>query len=281
MKFRIVWIDDSGSWIKSVSSDVEDIFKNLTFIPDIEPFEETEPAKKFILSTYADLILVDCNLPGGVRGDKFIKELRSERCFAHVIFYSQDADNLQTMNEDEHFIHVTRRDDILATLKIVADQAHSKYKHPAFMRGLLLSEFIDLENLMEDLISQCFKGEEDYIKRTVIQKGGESFSLGAKKKFITRLIKESGAENEELKEKLDKVSFTSTQFERNVIAKRNVLAHAHPKYDPESGKITLVSAIENVDFNADWFHKTREQIHVQKQKIRSLINLKLYLVVNP
>lgn len=281
MKFRIIWIDDSRTWVKSVQAEVEEAFEGFDFDPVIEWFQETEPAKESILGAYADLILVDCNLPENIRGDEFIKDLRRHRCFAHVVFYSQDAENLQSMEEDDHFIHVTHRNDMTDTLQNVADQAYRKYKHPAFMRGLLLSEFIDLENLMENLISQCFKGESDYFKQTIIHKGGESFSLSTKKKFIDRLIKESKEKDDVCSQKLAEVNFSSSQFDKHVIKKRNVLAHAYPEYDPESGKISLVSAIDNVDFSSDWFHETREKIHEQKQKIRSLISLNLYEIVNP
>lgn len=281
MKFKIVWIDDSRTWVKSVESEVKDAFEGLEFDPNIEWFQDTNSAKESILGAYADLLLIDCTLPEGVRGDEFIKELRINRCFAHVVFYSQDADNLQAMEEDKHFIHVIHRDDIADTLESVADQAYRKYKHPAFMRGLLLSEFIDLENLMENLISQCFKGESDYFKQTIIHMGGESFSLAAKKKFIVRLIKEAIEKDGSFTEKLKEIDFTSSQFDKHVTNKRNVLAHAYPEYDHDSGKITLVSAIDNVDFNAEWFHETREKIHEHKSKVRSLIDMNLYQVVNP
>ncbi len=281
MKFKIIWIDDSRTWVKSVYSEVKDAFINLELVPEIIEFQETEPAKKAILDTYADLILVDHTLPGGMRGDEFIRELRTNRCFAHVVFYSQDADNLQAMNEDKHFIHVTHRDSITGTLENVADQAYRQYKHPAFMRGLLLSEFIDLENLMETLISQCFKGEADYFQRTVIHKGGESFSLYTKMKFITRLISESIDKDSTLKGTFDAIGFTANKFDKSIVKKRNVLAHAYPEYDIATGCITLMSAINTVVFNADWFHETRDDIHKHKQMIRKLLGMELYKLVNP
>jgi len=282
MKFRIIWIDDSKIWVKSVQAEVEEAFEKYDFAPTIDWFQETETAKKLILEGYADLILVDCNLPGDSSGDEFIKSLRKNRCFAHVVFYSQDANNLQSMEGDDHFIHVVQREDMTDTLQNVADQAYSKYRHPAFMRGLLLSEFIDLENLMEDLISQCFKGESNYFMQTIIHKCGESFSLSVKLKFILRLIRESeGMDDACKKKKLLDVGFTGSAFGKHVIKKRNALAHAYPQYDPESGKISLVSASDNIDFGAAWFHDTREKIHEQKNKIRSLISLRLYEIVNP
>lgn len=281
MKFNIFWVDDSKVWVKSVHDDLVEKFSDLDFVPEIMCFEEVTRAREAILNTYADLILVDCNLPDNVRGDDFIRELRKNRCFAHVIFYSQDADNLGALDEDKHFIHVTHRDAISDVFETVADQAYRKYKHPAFMRGLLLSEFIDLENLIEDLISQCFKTEEEYFRKNIIHKGGESFSLATKQKFVARLMKEALLKKPDLAEAFKKIPFSTTQFDKHIISKRNILAHAHPKYDPRTGQITLISAIDNVDFNGDWFHETREKIHVHKTMVKALLDINLYQVVNP
>lgn len=280
MKFRIVWIDDSKTWVRSAYSDVEDAFTEREFTPEIMEFQDTAPAKKEILSTYADLILVDHTLPGGMRGDEFIKELRAHRCFAHVVYYSQHTENLQAITEDKHFIHVTHRDHIDSTLESVADQAYRQYKHPAFMRGLLLSEFIDLERLMEELISLSFRGEKNYFRQTIIESGGESFSLVSKQKFISRMIKRAVESNPQAKDRINDVGFTSSGFKAHIIDKRNVLAHAHPAYDSDSGKITLESSIGNVDFNGEWFHATRENIHLHKSKIRNFMEIGLQDLAN-
>lgn len=281
MKFKIIWIDDSNTWVKSIQRDVTEAFESMDFAPEIEVFQETTKAKALILRSYVDLILVDCNLPDGSRGDAFIKELRQCRCFAHVIFYSQDSDNLTALQEDKHFIHVTPRDSISEILEQVADQAYRKYKHPAFMRGLLLSEFIDLENLMEDLISSCFKNESDFFRKNIIHKGGESFSLAAKQKFIMRLINDAKILDDGLKDKIQTINLSSSQFDKCIIKKRNILAHAYPSYDADTGKIKLVSAIEDINFDSDWFHETREGIHEHKRKIHDLAAMELHKIVNP
>ncbi len=280
MKIKVIWIDDSRTWVRSVQAELEEAFSDNGLDPEINVYQQTENALTPILESYVDLVLVDCNLPG-MRGDEFIKLLRRERCFAHIVFYSQDAVNLQTLEEDRHFLHVAHRDDITETIEVVADQAYRKYKHPAFMRGLLLSEFIDLENLMEDLIVQCFKDEGDYFRETVIHKGGESYTLAAKQKFISRLINAAKEGDSELVDKLDNVGFTANRFSEKIMKKRNVLAHAYPKYDDGTGDISLISSIDNIDFNATWFYETREVIHEHKQKIRNLLELNLYQVVNP
>ena len=42
MKFRIIWIDDSERWVGSVTTELEDAFKQVYFTPIIEKFVEIE-----------------------------------------------------------------------------------------------------------------------------------------------------------------------------------------------------------------------------------------------
>lgn len=296
MKFRIIWIDDSERWVNSVSDELEDAFSSVQFTPIVEKFGAVnEESRASINNNYLDLLIIDCNLPG-VNGDEFIHELRRNRCFSHVIFYSQESKNLNLVQGDKHFSHVTHRDDFSTVIEEVADQAYRKYNHPAFMRGLLLSEFIDLESLLDDLVSSCFKGESSYFKESIINKGGESFSLATKQNFTCRLIKDASAKftkdlltkdeeliagNEKILAKLAEINFTSSSFSKKIIRRRNILAHAHPTYDSETGKITLISAFPDVDFTGDWFFETRNFIHDYKNKIKSIISLNLIEAVNP
>jgi len=281
MKYRIIWIDDSPKWVRSVRDDLVEIFESKSFDLEIEEFERVGEARVAIESNYVDLILVDCNLPDNTSGDKFISELRTNRCFAHIVFYSYDAKNLQLLIEDKHFLHITHRNDIFDTLESVSEQAYRKYHHPAFMRGLLLSEFIDLENLMEDLVVQCFKGEGDYFRDTIINKGGENYSLAAKLKFIRRLLKEVLEADSSRKSEIDDIAFSSNQFQKKIMDRRNILAHAYPKYDDKTGEIALISSFPVVDFNSDWFHETRDEIYKHKNKLRKIYGLELINIINP
>lgn len=281
MQFKIFWIDDSLKWVQSVRDQIEEAFTTQHFIPDISHFGEAELARAPILGSYADLILVDCNLPKDTRGEVFIKSLRQNRCFAHVLFYSQDANNLTALQADRHFLHVSHRDGIIDTCHEIAEQAFRKYKHPAFMRGLLLSEFIDLENVMEDLIVQCFKSEGEYFRKSILYKGGESYSLSTKQKFISRLIKEAAAINPDINKAIATINFTGAQFNEKILNRRNILAHAHPEYQDQAGSIILKSSIADIDFNWNWFHETRESIHNFKNMMREIINLNLQKIVNP
>jgi len=281
MKFRIIWIDDSKTWVRSVRSSLEDAFILNKFEPVIDVFQEVDPAREVIANNYVDLIIVDCNLPNGMNGDEFIKELRSNRCFAHIIFYSNAEKNLQILIEDKHFLHITHRDNISDTLDIVAEQAFRKYRHPAFMRGLLISEFIDLENLMEDLIVQCFKDEGGYFRHTILNRGGESYSLSSKDKFIRGIINDVKEKDKSFNQQFEDIGLSGRFFQEKIIKRRNILAHARPEYDSENGKIILISSSPEVNFDGDWFHETREYIHTYKNKLRKIIDLDLHLIVNP
>ena len=281
MNFRIIWIDDSTTWVNSVIDSLVEAFEDVRFNPIIQNFGSIDDsARNAISNNYLDLLIIDCNLPG-MNGNDFIGELRADKCFSHIIFYSQDANNLRLIQQDDHFSHVTHRDNFSNLIEQVADQAYRKYNHPSFMRGLLLSEFIDLEGLLDDLISQCFKSESSYFRESIINKGGESFSLNAKLKFVVRLVRDSKAINRDIVQSLVNIDFTSNGFSEKIIKRRNILAHAYPLYDTVTGKITLKSSFDDVDFTGDWFFETRGYIHDYKNKVKLLISSNLFSIVNP
>lgn len=280
MKLKIIWIDDSTTWVRSVKADVEEALKQEGFTLEINEYQNTDEAYVAIFDSYVDLILVDCNLPGQDNGDQFITRLRKNRCFAHIVYYSEDVTNLATVKADKYFQHTSPRADITNTLEEVSEQMYRKYHHPAFMRGMLLSEFIDLENLMEGLIASFFKQEADFFKENIIYKGSESFSFSTKQKFISRMLKHEKL-TADIKAKADVINFTSKQFDEKILKSRNVLAHAYPAYDEVSGVIKLMSNIKEVAFTSEWFHQTREDIHLFKNKIKDISSLNLHEVINP
>jgi CheY-like chemotaxis protein len=281
MKLRIIWIDDSKTWVRSVRGDIEDALTKEGFSLEIVEFQNTDEAYEAIFDNYVDLILVDCNLPGQDNGDQFISRLRRNRCFAHILYYSQDVNNLATVEADKYFQHTSHRDDITSKLEEVSDQMYRKYHHPAFMRGMLLSEFIDLENLMEDLIASFFKNEAHFFKENIIYKGAESYSFSTKQKFISRIVAHKNLTGSEKETQLTAIGFSGNQFEKKILKSRNVLAHAFPEYDEASGTIKLMSYNNEVAFTPEWFHETREDIHLFKKKIRDIKKLNLPEVVNP
>lgn len=280
MKLRIIWIDDSITWVRSVKADIEEALTQEGFTLEIIEYQNTDDAYLAIFENYVDLILVDCNLPGQDNGDQFIARLRKNRCFAHIVYYSQDVKNLATVKADKYFQHTSARDGITDTLAEVSDQLYRKYHHPAFMRGMLLSEFIDLENLMEELIAGFFKNEAEFFKENIIYKGGESYSFSTKQKFISRMLKhEKLSEADKLN--VTNIDLSTSSFGKKILDTRNVLAHAFPAYDEVSETIKLMSNIKEVEFTSDWFHQTREDIHSFKKKIRDISSLNLHEVINP
>lgn len=281
MKLRIIWIDDSTSWVRSVREDVAEALIKEGFTLEIIEYQNTDEAYAAIFDNYVDLILVDCNLPGEDNGDQFIARLRKNRCFAHIVYYSQDVANLANVKAEKYFQHTAHRDEITTKLEEVSDQMYRKYHNPAFMRGMLLSEFIDLENLVEGLIASFFKNESEFFKENVIYKGGESYSFTTKQKFISRMLKHEKLRGTDKEALVEQINFKSDPFQKKIIDSRNVLAHAYPEYDEASGTIKLMSNIKEVEFTPEWFHQTREDIHLFKKKIRDISSLNLLEVINP
>ena len=279
MKHRVVWIDDSHTWVRSVREELEDCFSEKGFDIDLIHRESYDDAKPDIHENYVDLILLDYGLPG-LKGDDIIKELRKSRCFAQIVFYSQESERLACQEGDDHFLHVVERDKIDGTLEILADQAYRKYHHPFFMRGLLLSEFIDLENCLDRVVSNLFGDHSDFFHEYMVYKSGEAFSFSAKAKFLHRVLRDIKKDKPETVAKLDEIGFANNSFLERIIKNRNVLAHAHPEFVEDSSKIQLRSSISDVVFDGEWFHSIRETIYGYKKVFGQLEDLDLQDLAN-
>lgn len=284
MKYNIVWIDDRKDWVDSVIDSVRRSFDKREFVADIQCFETVSSARGVIPVNYVDLIIIDYNLPDGMKGNEFIAELREKRCFSEILFYSQDIGNVEGHEEDMHFLHISDKEGVEDKTEEIAEQAYRKYRNPAFIRGLLLSEFIDLENAIEDLMVDCFRAEGEYFRDSIIYKLGPSVGFEQKKKYVCTMIKSAKEKDEsgEISAALDVINFTSNGFTEKIIKNRNVLAHAYPYYDPDNKTISLKSSVGDINnFNSDWFHEVRENIHKYKQKVKQIREMNLIEVINP
>ena len=273
MKFRVVWVDDSKDWVELKETEIRGHFK-APFDLDLLCFEDVDSARETFEHKYIDLVLVDCNL-GDISGDSFILELRRNRIFSQIIFYSEDRKNLNKLKAANFFLRKVHRDNLADAVEEVVSNADELYRNPAFMRGVLLSEFIDLENFMEELISEAFESKADLFREMIINKHDAGFTFNAKLKFVMRLI-DMAEKNTALKDELDGLKFSDNSFRKKILDKRNILAHAHPHYNEKTGSITLISPIKNVNFSSNWFHTTREDIYEFKQKIKGLLQLDIF-----
>ena len=87
IEYKILWVDDSPDWVRSVKDNITSHLAGKGYEPKIE-LEESGDRVDTSKLTDIDLIIIDYQLPGD-NGDKLIKQVRDKECLTQIVFYSQ------------------------------------------------------------------------------------------------------------------------------------------------------------------------------------------------
>lgn len=161
LSYSILWFDDDKDFFDSLPKEpIETEIASWGFLPKIFPvhnateFNQHTPFEKF------DMIVVDFNL-GDERGDKFIKDVRDQKVFTEIIFYStSESSELWRAVHDKQLegVFVTNKRGIEQKLLRVAHQSVRKVLDLENMRGIVMSEVGDLDALLEDIFVHAMNG---------------------------------------------------------------------------------------------------------------------------
>lgn len=257
--YNILWVENEKDWLEPSLDFVRDIIEEngfeLNYLEksseaEIESLlQEKEPLKEF------DLILVDFQLDGGDRGNKIIENIRNHNIYTDVIFYSQDTEGVRQAIKDHWldgiYCSSRNRDDFQNKFEKVFKTTIKKIQHISTMRGLVLSETSQLDNIIEEILVNFFANrseEEQLILKKYIIKDLLTDSHKSNSAKISAL--KDDMKNEELvshrlfdaykkmrttgkileilnkKGVIDKTTFIK-EYGEEVIDMRNNLAHAN------------------------------------------------------
>lgn len=199
LSYNILWIENEHEWLEPSLEFVKDVVEENGF--DLKPtlrsseaeitelLVDAEPFKNF------DLILVDFQLDKGDRGNKIIENIRNHKIFTEVIFYSQDTEGVRQAIKDHWldgiYCSSRNRNDFEFKFEKVFLTTIKKIQHISTMRGLVLSETSQLDNLIDEILQSFFNKKS----------GKETEQL--KNYIIDDLIKTSAKNNYQKAERLD------------------------------------------------------------------------------
>lgn len=279
LAYNILWIENEKEWLEPNIDFAQDVVEENGFElnyttksseSEIEDMlKDEEPLKDF------DLILVDFQLDSGDRGNKIIENIRDHKIFTEVLFYSQDSEGVRQAIKDHWLdgIYCSSRnsDDFQYKFEKVFKTTVKKIQHISTMRGLVLSETSQLDNIIEKILVDFFanRGEEEQaiLKKYIIKDCLISSHKSNTKKIeaLSEEIDNSELVNHRLfdaykkmraagkiieiiknAEIIDKASFVK-EYDEEVIQMRNDLAHANEGED--NGKKVLKTINGNKEFD--------------------------------
>ena len=77
VKFRILWFEDTKTWLKNEKENVEDLLREHCLVPEIDCFDGDEINVERITDRKYDLILMDYMLAEEKTGDTIAQIIRS------------------------------------------------------------------------------------------------------------------------------------------------------------------------------------------------------------
>lgn len=255
LKYKILWVDDLKDDFAKEEKSLRTFVKSLFFEPQIDFCEDLESAKEFVNSEKYDVIFSDYNIDED-RGDDFISFIRNNSVNTEVLFYSgQSALPDKKLDRVSFFFESTTRweDKLLKKMKDLILLTVGKMNDLNNLRGLVMAEVSELDNLMEDIIREYYSKkspdspEWSRFKNHVIKDMHKSTLRNVKNGFFD--IKKDSCQTEEQKckkncehiwmdaenieEILPHFEFDSAKKARSIheIAKKNKIDFSYKDYE--------------------------------------------------
>jgi len=244
-----------------------------------------------------DLIILDLNLNNSIQGSDLIPKIRDNKIVADILFYSDDLtkydEKLKTLGNLDGVYFFRGRKGLTQKIISLIHKSIKKHQTVSNLRGLVISEAIDLEAKMSKIIIKFFglldHPREDLFFEKILDP--EVFMLGKKAGLINSICKklkeelskktEGAKKGEKEKEKkliidINKIHDTCSKAEDEIVKIRNVLSHVQPSKDNPNVLITKVKGYETIEINEDWCIKTRKNLLKHSENLDNLMN-KIYV----
>lgn len=182
LSFNVLWVEDQPSLVMSQARAIAARMEEQGF--DFEPVycssitEVRERVADEVFKDDVDLILVDWDLGGGVRGQDVISEIRDSIHFKDVIFYSAMANAgdlrqlaLQTGLEGTYCV---TRQELVSEVIGVFESLVKKVLDLDHTRGIVMGATCDIDFMVEESLTRVHElldepGRERVLKKAVKQ----------------------------------------------------------------------------------------------------------------
>ena len=264
LNYRIHWVDDTPEWVDSVRGPIERDYADSEIALGIVTEENGNEIEAQLLVAPIDLVVLDYNLPDKT-GIELIRQIRGGGNLTEIVFYSQD-NTKQSEFANWDGVHSCLRDEADAKLRSVIDRFIDRTKNVAILRGMIISEAIDCENYLTEIILKLFGDRSDIFQEKILNKAYLDFEK--KRMFVTSVLNDKrkslqghGADQNTLSN-VDACIGCIGQMKSEIVDQRNILAHS-AKSVGEDGILTLKGLKgkgAGITFDNTWKNTIRENI---------------------
>lgn len=301
--YKILWIEDQMHSIRGKKRVISNYIENEKGfeleIKYIETFQQFKDEIGFDSLKNYDLLLIDLNLDDdeSADGNKIIESIRNNNIYTEIIFYSSHYENLLTLLKENvpEGIFTSERKQIDTKAKKIIDVTLHKIQDVNNLRGLIMAEVAELDRIKKNII-QKFNKEADsdfkkYIKEDVFSKIKDDLTSlkclvkvvesefshdeinleELQNNFFYDSFKKSRTVNKIKSKKCNEIDFKHEDYRKDVIAKRNVLAHQKEEEDAD-GKFLLYPNGNRLEFTEEHCIQIRKDIKKYKNLLEQISN---------
>jgi hypothetical protein len=273
LEYKIFWIDDDDELPRALEEALNLEFDD-HFDFDIEVEGDGSNLEAKLASEPIDLLVLDWNIGGEKSGLDLIRELRASGELTEIIFYSQD-DGVQDACREFPGVHACTKVEADSKISALINRFLERSKNVAIMRGMIISEAIDLENRLTDIVIDLFGDRSELFRYRVMNK--RIFDFGKKHTFLMGVLKDFIREQEESDEPdanlvariRDKKNILR-EMNGEIINQRNILAHSKKRF--EEGVLVLdgLNRDGGIRFDDDWKNQIRANIKKHLSNLREI-----------
>lgn len=157
--FTILLVEDRPEAMKSQIEEIEKYLQEKEFEPKIIMNKTGENIDKILKDNDVDIIVTDENLTEKTSGTDVVNLIKSKNPVIDVLFYSAKGINPEDIREHTghySFIEIIEGKEILESLKKLIDKNVKRCNDIVFLRGMVISESIDMELEINDFFATYF-----------------------------------------------------------------------------------------------------------------------------
>ena len=295
LEYSMLWFDDDKDQFDSYDFEnlVAEInswgfdFDGPMHVQTPEEFAEKDPFDAF------DLIVVDYDI-GEVdkHGDYFIRKVRDQKVYTEIVFYTAGKiDNLWDGVKEKHLegVFLSGKEGIIQKVTRVARQSVKKVLDLENMRGIVMAQVGDMDNIMKDILkaglAQIKEEELAVIYRRFIKRERKSIEKACVevKKFsecppIEKMLNICDSSHslwllakELIRRHPDLRSSNISKYKKEILQPRNMLAHGVPQ-NQEEGVQFFVHKGEEFKYSEQSAKTIRKNLRKYRDIYKGLLN---------
>lgn len=288
IQYEILWVEDDNNWYEETKEIIRDTVDEVGFkmncnnIQSFDKFKElieTDGLQKF------DLLLIDFKLGDNKEeyGDQVIKLIRNENIYTDIIFYSSQLNAAQQKIFENKIegVYSSDRNAISFKFDEIFHKTIKKVQEVNTIRGLLMAETSDLDELMVEIIQAALQEDsENELNNYIMKRMACTIESNSRKvnseEAISKKITDSRIFTSFHKAKaINKIYKLSPSlenekffynYENDVLKIRNIFGHVKE----EDGKLVSTQTGEKEVFNEERCIEIRKNLIKYREQLEKL-----------